>query len=77
MFCPFLENREEEKNDQQTGSKNQRNKGTDRGGTGPDVKLHSGARAEKKHLLNSERHWKGRQKQSGSLTKRLWTRHMI
>lgn len=42
----LLENREEE-NDQQTGSKNQRNKGTDVGGTGPDVKLHSGARAEK------------------------------
>ena len=53
MFCPFLENREEEKMAKSAaivlaaGSKNQRNKGTDRGGTGPDVKLHSGARAEK------------------------------
>ena len=42
MFCPFLENREEEKM-----INKQRNKGADRGGTGPDVKLHSGARTEK------------------------------
>ena len=47
MFCPFLENREEEKMINKLVAKNQRNKGTDRGGTGPDVKLHSGARAEK------------------------------
>ena len=43
MFCPFLENREEEK----MINKLVANKGADRGGTGPDVKLHSGARTEK------------------------------
>ena len=35
MFCPFLENREEEKMINKLVSKNQRNKGADRGGTGP------------------------------------------
>ena len=47
MFCPFLENREEEKMINKLVAKIKETKGTDRGGTGPDVKLHSGARAEK------------------------------
>ena len=47
MFCPFLENREEEKMINKLVAKIKETKAPIVVGTGPDVKLHSGARTEK------------------------------
>lgn len=47
MFCPFLENREEEKMINKLVAKIKETKAPIVVGLDPDVKLHSGARAEK------------------------------
>lgn len=58
MFCPFLENREEEKMINKLVAKIKETKAPIVVGLDPMLN-YIPEHVQKKHLLNSERHWKG------------------
>ena len=70
MFCPFLENREEEKMINKLVAKIKETKAPIVVGLDPMLNYIPDT-CRKKHLLNTERHWKGRQKQSWQFNKEI------
>ena len=76
MFCPFLENREEEKMINKLVAKIKETKAPIVVGLDPMLN-YIPEHVQKKAFAEFGETLEGRQKQSGSLTKRLWTRHMI